>query len=127
MSTVIRMARGGTKKRPYYRIVVADKRSARDGKYIERVGNYDPLLKESKSSLNLDRVRYWLGTGARPSERIVKLLKLHGLEIPATKRALGPGKPKPRPDRAKRTGKKSGDAAAASTSAAPAAAAPKQA
>jgi len=118
VSTVIRMARGGTKKRPYYRIVVTDKRSARDGKYIERVGNYDPLLKENKSSVNLDRVRYWLGTGARPSERIVKLLKLHGLEIPAAKRALGPGKPKPRPDRAKRTGKKAGDAAA------PAAAAP---
>ena len=118
MSTVIRMARGGTKKRPYYRVVVADKRSARDGKYIERVGNYDPLLKENKSSFDLERVRYWLGTGARPSERIVKLLKLHGVVLPPTKRALGPGKPKPRPDRAKRVSKKSGGEAAAPAEAA---------
>ena len=117
MSTVIRMARGGTKKRPYYRIVVADKRSARDGKYIERLGNYDPLLKDNKSSFNLERVQYWLGTGALPSERIAKLLKLHGLELKPTKRALGPGKPKPRPDRAKKVGKKGGSDAAAAPAA----------
>jgi hypothetical protein len=59
-----------------------------------------------------------LGTGARPSERIVKLLKLHGLVLPPTKRALGPGKPKPRPDRAKRVSKKSGGEAAAPAEAA---------
>lgn len=113
MSTVIRMARGGTKKRPYYRIVVADKRSARDGRYIERLGNYDPLLKDAKSGVNMDRVKHWLGVGALPSERVAKLLKLHGHEQKPSKRSLGPGKPPPRPDRAKRSAKKAGGEAAA--------------
>jgi small subunit ribosomal protein S16 len=121
VSTVIRMARGGTKKRPYYRIVVADKRSARDGKYIERLGNYDPLLKDAKSGVDMERIHYWLGVGALPSERVTKLLKLHGHELKPTKRALGPGKPPPRPNRAKRTGKKSGgESAAPAAAAAPA-------
>jgi small subunit ribosomal protein S16 len=120
VSTVIRMARGGTKKRPYYRIVVADKRSARDGKYIERLGNYDPLLKDAKSGIDMARVEYWIGVGALPSERITKLLKLHGKELKPTKRALGPGKPPPRPNRTKRSGKKGGGDAAAAPAAAPA-------
>ena len=118
MSTVIRMARGGTKKRPYYRIVVADKRRARDGRYIERLGNYDPLLKDNKSAFDLERVQYWLGTGALPSERVAKLLKLHGVELKVPKRMTGPGKPPPRPNRVKRTGKKGGDAAPAAPAAA---------
>jgi small subunit ribosomal protein S16 len=105
VSTVIRMARGGTKKRPYYRIVVADKRRARDGRYIERLGNYDPLLADQKSGLDLERVKYWLGTGALPSERVAKLLKLHGVELKVPKRMTGPGKPPPRPNKAKRGGK----------------------
>jgi small subunit ribosomal protein S16 len=118
VSTVIRMARGGTKKRPYYRIVVADKRRARDGRYIERLGNYDPLLKDNKSAFDLERVQYWLGTGALPSERVAKLLKLHGVELKVPKRMAGPGKPPPRPNRVKRTGKKGGDAAPATPAAA---------
>jgi len=113
VSTVIRMARGGTKKRPYYRIVVADKRRARDGRYIERLGNYDPLLKEQKSAFDLERVQYWLGTGALPSERVAKLLKLHGVELKVPKRLTGPGKPAARPDRVKRGGKKDGVSAPA--------------
>jgi small subunit ribosomal protein S16 len=112
VSTVIRMARGGTKKRPYYRIVVADKRAARDGRYIERLGNYDPLLKDNKSGMDLERINYWLGTGALPSERVAKLLKLHGVAVKVPKRMTGPGKPPPRPNKTKRSGKKGGDAAA---------------
>jgi len=110
VSTVIRLARGGTNKRPFYRIVVADKRRARDGRYIERLGHYDPLLKDNKSLLNLERVQYWLGTGALPSERVAKLLKLHGLELKVPKRLTGPGKPPPRKDRAKRAAAKGGEA-----------------
>ena len=113
MSTVIRMARGGTKKRPYYRIVVADKRRARDGRYIERLGNYDPLLADQKSKVDVERVKYWLGAGALPSERVTKLLKLHGVEVKVPKRMTGPGKPPPRANKAKRSGKKGGDSAAA--------------
>ena len=113
MSTVIRMARGGTKKRPYYRIVVADKRRARDGRYIERVGNYDPLLTDEKSKVDVERVKYWLGTGALPSERVAKLLKLHGVEVKVPKRMTGPGKPPARVNKAKRSAKKGGEAPAA--------------
>ena len=111
MSTVIRLARGGTTKRPFYRIVVADKRRARDGRYIERVGHYDPLLKDQKSKLDLERVKYWLGTGALPSERVAMLLKLHGVELKVPKRLTGPGKPPPRKDRVERAATKGGEAA----------------
>ncbi|HUJ76323.1 MAG TPA: 30S ribosomal protein S16 [bacterium] len=99
MSTVIRMARGGTKKRPFYRIVVADKRSPRDGKFIERIGSYNPLLAEKKSTVDTERARYWLGTGAWPSDRVRKLLELHGVQVKARKGMTGPGKPPPRQPR----------------------------
>ena len=80
MATRIRLARGGKKKRPYYRIVVADSRAARDGKFIERIGSYDPLLVDNKVQVNQDRARYWLDVGARPSHRVSKLLALQGME-----------------------------------------------
>lgn len=102
MALVIRMARGGKTHRPYYRIVVADKRARRDGKFVERLGSYDPLLPENKSTLNLERARYWLGTGAQPSERVRKLLALHGVEVKPPKHSQGPGKPPSRPNRKKR-------------------------
>ncbi|MBI3993111.1 MAG: 30S ribosomal protein S16 [Candidatus Lambdaproteobacteria bacterium] len=79
MATRIRLARGGTHKRPFYRIVVADKRAPRDGKFIEHIGHYDPLLSENKSTLDVARAEYWLSTGAIPSERVRKLLALHGI------------------------------------------------
>ena len=67
MAVAIRLSRGGNKKRPYYRIVVSDTRSPRDGKYLEQIGTYNPLLAkddENRVKLNEDRARYWLGVGA---------------------------------------------------------------
>jgi small subunit ribosomal protein S16 len=77
MSTKIRLARGGTKKRPYYRIVIADSRSSRDGKFIEKVGTYNPMLpKENGERVTLvtDRIVHWLSQGAIPSERVTSFL-----------------------------------------------------
>ena len=72
---VIRLARGGAKKRPYYRVVVADRRMPRDGRYIERVGNFDPRVEEAQINLKLDRIDYWLKTGAKPSDTVKSLVK----------------------------------------------------
>lgn len=80
MATRIRLARGGKKHRPFYRIVVADSRAPRDGKFIERIGSYDPLLSENKVTVDVERARHWLSVGARPSERVSKLLALQGVE-----------------------------------------------
>jgi len=80
VATRIRLARGGKKKHPYYRIVVADSRARRDGKFIERIGSYDPLLKENKVTLDLERARHWLNVGALPSERVARLMAVQGLE-----------------------------------------------
>lgn len=78
----IRLARGGAKKRPYYRIVVADVRSSRDGKFIERLGSYNPLLAKddpNRVTLETERVAYWLSNGAQPTERMERLLGAAGL------------------------------------------------
>jgi small subunit ribosomal protein S16 len=80
VATRIRLARGGKRHRPYYRIVVAESRSPRDGKFIERIGSYDPLLKENKVTLDVERAKHWLNMGAKPSERVSKLLTLQGVE-----------------------------------------------
>ncbi len=77
MSLKIRLARGGTKKRPHYRIVIADSRSPRDGRFIERVGTYDPMLPKEhpgRVTIKEDRIRQWLSVGARPSDRVGRLL-----------------------------------------------------
>jgi len=77
MALRIRLSRGGAKKRPFYRIVIADSRSPRDGRFIERVGTYNPLLAkddERRVTLKQDRIKYWLGVGARPSDRVARLL-----------------------------------------------------
>lgn len=73
----IRLSRGGSKKRPFYHIVAADHRRARDSRYIERLGFYNPLAKggEETLRLDLDRVGYWVGHGAQPSERVKNLIK----------------------------------------------------
>ncbi|MBT1444514.1 30S ribosomal protein S16 [Shewanella sp. JM162201] len=73
----IRLARGGAKKRPFYNIVVTDTRNARDGRFIERVGFFNPLAKgqEETLRLDLDRVDYWVGTGASTTDRVAKLIK----------------------------------------------------
>jgi len=78
MSVKIRLARGGSKKKPYYRIVVADARSKRDGKFIEKIGTYNPLLPaehESRVTLVNERAAYWLHVGAQPTERVARFFK----------------------------------------------------
>lgn len=73
----IRLSRGGAKKRPFYQITVADSRNARDGRFIERIGFFNPLAKGQEESLrlSLDRVEYWMSKGAQPSERVAQLIK----------------------------------------------------
>jgi small subunit ribosomal protein S16 len=83
MAVAIRLSRGGSKKRPYYRIVVADSRNARDGRFIEKVGTYNPLLaKDSpeRVKLDTDRIQHWLGVGAQPSDRVLRFLDAAGLK-----------------------------------------------
>jgi len=81
MSLKIRLARAGTKKRPYYHVVIADARSPRDGRFIEKVGNYDPKLEDESKRVNLvtDRVQHWLGVGAQPTDRVLRFLAAAGL------------------------------------------------
>ena len=82
MSLKIRMSRGGAKKRPYFRIVIADSRMPRDGRFIERVGSYDPLLPkdhEGRVILKEDRIKHWLSVGARPSDRVNRFLDAAGI------------------------------------------------
>lgn len=96
MAMKIRLARGGSKKRPFYRIVATDSRMPRDGRYIERLGTYNPLLprdSEERVKMNVDRVQYWLEQGAKPSDRIARMLEAAGLR-PATER-MNPNKAKP--------------------------------
>ncbi len=77
MSLKIRLTRGGTKKRPFYSIVVADSRSPRDGRFIEKLGTYNPMLDkghEQRVTLKVERIQHWLGVGALPSERVQRFL-----------------------------------------------------
>lgn len=77
MALKIRLARGGAKKRPFYRIVVAEATSPRDGRFVERVGSYNPLLPATHAErivLNAERVKYWLSVGAQPTDRVAKFL-----------------------------------------------------
>jgi len=85
MSVKIRLARGGAKKRPYYRVVVADARAPRDGDFIEKIGTYNPLLEKEngdKVTLKADRVEHWLSIGAQPTERVAKFIKAAGIKLP---------------------------------------------
>ena len=75
MAVSIRLRREGTKNRPHYKIVVADSRSPRDGKFIEILGNYDPKVQGHNSTLNLERAEYWIARGAQPSDTVRSLLK----------------------------------------------------
>ena len=97
MALRIRMARGGAKKRPYYRIVIADSRSPRDGRFIEKVGTYNPLLKKddpTRVTLNEERIKYWLGHGATPSDRVGRFLGAANI-IPMPAQRNNPIKGKP--------------------------------
>jgi small subunit ribosomal protein S16 len=75
----LRLRRMGAKKKPSYRIVVADARSKRDGRFVEIVGHYSPMTEPSTIVINNDRARYWLSQGAQPTERVAKLLKIRGI------------------------------------------------
>ena len=82
MSLKIRLARGGAKKRPFYRIVVADSRSPRDGRYIEKIGTFDPLKAKDAADrvvLDLEKAKAWLGKGAQPTDRVARILDGVGL------------------------------------------------
>jgi small subunit ribosomal protein S16 len=78
MSVKIRLARHGAKKRPFYRIVVADSESPRDGKFLEKVGTYDPSFDPAKVDLKNERIKYWIDQGATPSDTVRSLLKREG-------------------------------------------------
>ena len=87
MAVKIRLARGGAKKVPYYRVVVADARAPRDGDFIEKVGTYNPLLKkddENRVTFKKDRIEYWLGQGAQTTERVIKFIQAAGIKLPAS-------------------------------------------
>ena len=85
MALKIRLSRGGSKKRPFYRIVVAEASAPRDGRYVERIGHYNPMVakdNEQRLVVNGDRVKHWLGLGAQPTERVQKLLSAVSLTDP---------------------------------------------
>jgi small subunit ribosomal protein S16 len=89
MAMKIRLARGGSKKRPYYSIVATDSRMPRDGRFIEKLGTYNPLLakdSEDRVKMDMERVQYWLGQGAQPTDRIARMLEAAGAR-PKTERA----------------------------------------
>ena len=92
----IRLARGGSKKRPFYRIVAADSRMPRDGRYIERLGTYNPLLakdSEERVKMNMERIQYWLGEGAQPTDRISRMLEAAGILEKKLRTNLKKGEP----------------------------------
>jgi small subunit ribosomal protein S16 len=96
MAVKIRLARGGTKKRPYYRVVVADERAPRDGRFIEKVGTYNPLLPSDSAervTLNLERIQHWLSKGAQPTDRVLRFLDAAG--VLKREPRLNPEKSKP--------------------------------
>ena len=111
MSVKIRLSRGGTKKRPYYYVVVADSTSPRDGRYIEQIGTHNPLLAKDnpeRVKLNLDRMKHWLSVGAQPTDRVARFIDAAG---------LGKREPRNNPNKAK-PGKKRVEREAAAAKAA---------
>ena len=96
MAINIRLARGGSKKRPYYKIVVADARSPRDGRFIEKIGNYNPLLakdNEQRVVLDADRAKHWLSVGAQPTDRVARFLDQAGVLERSARNNPNKGKP----------------------------------
>ena len=125
MALSIRLSRGGSKKRPYYRIIVADARSPRDGKFIEKIGNYNPLLakdNEQRVQIDAERAKYWLSNGAQPTDRVARFLDVAGVrERPAR---MNPNKGKPGEKATERAEERATKQAEADEAAAAAAAAP---
>jgi len=123
----IRLSRGGTKKRPVYKVVIADSHRARDGRFIEKVGFFNPLLpkdKKERVGLEAERIKYWLGQGAQPTTRVARILGENGIiAMPAN--GSNPSKAIPKKER-KKEGDEAAPAAAPKAEAAPAAEAPKE-
>ena len=114
MAMKIRLARGGSKKRPFYRIVAADSRMPRDGRFIEKLGTYNPLLpkdSEERVKMNMERVQYWLGEGAQPTDRVSRFLEAAG--VIAKKERNNPNKGTPGKKAQERAEAKAEKAAAA--------------
>ncbi len=118
----LRLSRGGTKKRPVYKVVVADSRFPRDGRFIEKVGFFNPLLpkdKKERVGLEAERIKYWLGQGAKPTTRVARILGENDL-IPMPANGNNPNKAVPKKERNKKVEE------APKADAAPAAEAPKE-
>ncbi len=114
MAMKIRLARGGSKKRPFYAIVAADSRMPRDGRFIEKLGTYNPMLpkdSEERVKMNMERVKYWLGEGAQPTDRVSRMLEAAG-ELPKKDRS-NPKKGTPGKAAQERAEEKAAKAAAA--------------
>ncbi|MEM9144833.1 MAG: 30S ribosomal protein S16 [Pseudomonadota bacterium] len=125
MAIKIRLARGGSKKRPFYRIVAADSRMPRDGRYIERLGTYNPLLpkdSEQRVTMDLERVKHWLGEGATPTDRIARFLEAADVLPKSTRN--NPKKAEPGKKMSERAKERAEKAQAAADAAAEAEAAP---
>jgi small subunit ribosomal protein S16 len=96
MAVSIRLSRGGSKKRPYYRVVVADARAPRDGNFIEKVGTYNPMLAKddvARVTLNEERIKHWLSVGAQPTDRVLRFLDAAGIKERAARNNPTKGKP----------------------------------
>ncbi|MAI90932.1 30S ribosomal protein S16 [Ponticaulis sp.] len=130
MALKIRLARGGSKKRPFYRVVVADSRAPRDGRFIEKIGNYDPRLpKDSEARVNIDAEKAveWIAKGAKPTDRVARFLsqiEVDGKPVYTWTASNNPNKGEPGTKAKERAEEKAEKAAAAAEAAAEAAAAP---
>jgi len=121
MALKIRLARGGSKKRPYYHIVLADARSPRDGRFLENLGSWNPMLakdNDARIKLDSDRIKHWLDQGAQPTDRVLRFLNEAGLAKRDTKNNPEKAKPgKKAQERAAEKAQKAADAAEAAASA----------
>lgn len=122
MSLKIRLARGGSKKRPYYQIVVADARSPRDGRFLDKVGSWNPMLgkdNEKRVELDVDAIKAWVAKGAQPTDRVLRFMAEAGLAERAARSNPDKAKPgKKAQERAAEKAQKAADAAAAASEAA---------
>jgi small subunit ribosomal protein S16 len=122
MAIAIRLARGGMKKRPFYRIVVTDSRSPRDGKFLEKIGTYNPLLARddaNRVTLDGERAAYWLSVGAQPTDRVARFLDAAGLRTRAARSNMKKAEPGAKAkERAEMAAQKEAEAAEAAAAAA---------
>lgn len=122
MALKIRLARGGSKKRPYYHIVIADARSPRDGRFLEKVGSWNPMLGKDDAKrveIDADRIKHWLDNGAQPTDRVLRFLDQAGLANRAARSNQEKAKPgKKAVERAAEKAQKAADAAEAAAAAA---------